>query len=432
MAVTRATVLGRLAEKLGGYSGTITSGTATTAVLGGLIAVSDDDSSLDGWNMIMPDAANTTDQERVIVQWTASSGTALWSTARTDTNYTSETYLLLPARSYTLAELRSAINEALRVVRYSTRTVVPTAAYMRSYGLAGLTWLRNDKDVDQVLFRASPNLLDNENFSQWPSGSTAAPGACTLSGSGGTIARSTALSSYGPYAAQVTRVGTDTLLSQSVPYQVAKQLIDNLATVSLKVRCTATAATRVRVGIYNGTTATYSSYHSGDSEPEDLTVSVTLTAAASEVTCYLSVDTGNTMGSFDAAFLVADSSVPDTLTNGGSSGYIEQQILYQKQNAGGVPFVTLEVAKARGGQLLIDSRRPYWALSLDADSTDCPEDTLLHGAMYFLTSRKRPGEDRTRLDVLAKEHGLAFRELGRGLIDIPPPPAVTRYAVTGA
>ena len=278
---TRLTILQRVAPQLGGYQGDITSGTATTAVLAGLVGVTNDDDLNDAL-LIMPDATTDADQARIITDWTGSTGTATFAT-RSDTTYTSETYFTIPKNTWTLQELRQAVSTALRETKRTYRFVVPTRDDTLEYHLTDLSWLRNAADVDGVQYRPARGLLHNEDFSYQHSGTTSAPDSWALNGAAATLSRSTAFASYGSYAETLTSASATASLTQSAPYQLAKQLIDRLAPVALKVRCQAVAGSAIRVGINDGVDKTYSSYHSRDSEPEDLTVTRTITAAASRV-----------------------------------------------------------------------------------------------------------------------------------------------------
>lgn len=428
---TRLTLLQRAAPYLGGYVGNVTSGTATTAVLEGLVGALNDDDLNDDL-LGMPDAATAADQVRIVSDFTGTTGTATFAT-RADTTYTSETFFTIPRNTWTLQELRQAVSTALRETKRTYRYVVPTRDDEREYQLVALAWLRNADDVDGVQYRPSPNMIFNADFSHWHSGTTTAPDGWTLAGSSATIARSTTFASFGSYVAQVTRSGADATLTSDLPYQLAKQLIDDLATVAIKVRCTASAASRVRVGINDGTTTTYSDYHSGDGEPEDLTVSVTLTAAASKVQTVLSVDTGDTMGSFDFAPMVEGSSVGDDLWRGGDAGYTPQEIRHEVLNVGsGVPVLQLGSSLSRKGQLIVITRRPFADLTSDSASTEAPEDVITAKVIYELASLRKTGMDQARMTELRATWGRSYAQLAKGLIDKPPQRPQTQTVVRGA
>lgn len=420
-----------IARRLGGYQGNISSGTALTAVLAPLVGNKPDDELIDQL-LVMPDAANAGDMERLISDWAKTTGTATWEGNRTDTTYTSETFFTLPQDTATLDELRDLINEVLEETTRTYRYAAPTLDDETLYNMQALSWLRNRDDIDGIVLRSTANMVFNADFGYWHNGTTSAPDGWTLAGSGATIARGTAFASRGPYVAEVTRVGNDATLVQDVPYALAKQLIDDLSTIAIKVRCTATVASRIRVGINNGVDTEWSSYHSGDGEPEDLTASRTLTAAASRVRIVCSVDTGDTMGSFDFAPMVEGSSVSDSDFD--SLGQPERPISgVQWLNFGSmVPMVRVPSAIGRGQQLVIVTRRPFATLSTDSASTEATAEMVEHGAIYKLASVAKKHHDQTWAERLMRKHGPAYSRLARGLIELPVQEPPRPVVVTGA
>lgn len=428
---TRLTILQRVAPIIGGYQGDIDSGTATTVVLDGLVGATTDDELNDDL-LVMPDAATAADQTRIITDWAGATGTATIGT-RSDTTYTSETYFTIPKNTWTLQEMRQAVTRSMAITRRTYRYVLPTRDYERQYQLVALSWLRHRRDVDGVFYRPSPGLLHNEDFSYWDAGTTSQPDGWSLVGSGASVARQTTFASYGSYEAALTRATNDASLVQDVPYQLAKQLIDAGAEIALKVRCTATVASRVRVGINNGVDTEWSDYHSGDGEPEDLEVSRTLTAAASRVRAVCSVDTGDTTGSFDEAFMAEGGSIGDGDWRAGSSGHIEQDVSHQLLNIGnGVPVLSLPAAYSRGAQFVIVTRRPYADLATDAASTEAPSDVIEARVVYELAKLMKPSQDRARMEQLMVDYGAKWADLAAGLIDKPVQRAQTTVLVRGA
>lgn len=428
---TRLTALQRVAPMIGGYQGNITSGGATSAVLAGLVGVTNDDDLNDDL-LVMPDAATDADQARIITDWAGSTGTATFGT-RADTTYTSETYFTVPKNTFTLQELRQAVSTVLRNTKRTYRYIVPTRDDERHYALPDLSWLRNKNDVAGVLYRAAPDMLFNSDFSYWHSGTTSAPDGWTLAGSGATVARQTTFASYGAYEVALTRVGADATLTQNVPYQLAKQLLDGLVTVTLKVRCTASVATRGRVGINDGNDTTWSSYHSGDGEPEDLTVSRTLTADASRVQAVLSCDTGNATVSFDFAPFVEGAAVGDDLWKGGNAAFIEREVTHQLWDIGSAsPVLVLPHAYGRKGQFIVVTNRLYADLTTDSASTECPEDVLEAGILYRLGLLRKPSMDAAWLKQLVDTWGPVYTHLANNLITRPIEPTLRQIRVVGA
>ena len=431
-STTRLSLMQAIARRLGGYTGSISSGDATSAVLAPLVGNVPDDELIDHL-LVMPDAANTTDTERLLTDWTKSTGTATWAGSRSDTTYTSETFFTLPPASWTLDELRAAVNDVLDETRRTYRYIVPTLDDARVYQLQPITWLRDRDDVDGVYLRQSACMLHNEDFALWHNGTASAPDGWTLAGSGATAARATTFASHGPYTVQVTRVTNDATLVQDLPYQLAKQLIDDLADIAISVRCRVGVASRIRVGIDDGNDTTWSSYHSGDGEPEDLTATRTLTAAASRVRIVLSVDSGDTTGDFDSAIMVEGTTVENTLRDVGSDAMLTSRLPYNVLNAGsGIPLIDVGRAVGRGGQLIVLTRRPFATLSADSGTTEAPDQMVEHGTIYKLASRPKRYQDQTWMERLMAQHGQAYARLARGLIELPPQDPLRSVTVVGA
>lgn len=418
---TRQTILQQMAPFLGGRTGAIGSGTATTAVLDGLIGYS----GIDGDEiLLMPEASTAADQLRILSGWTTSSGTATWADNRTDTTYTDENFIMLPrAIARTLEDLRQALNEHLRNAKRSTRFVIPTRDDERYYSLADMDWLRSDKDIDLVMLRSSENMLDNEDFGKWQLGTALAPDSWTLAGTGAAVVRATTFASRGPYTAQLTRVSNDATLTQTVPYVNARELIEGLDAVAISVDVQTATAAAIRVGINDGVDTTWSDYHSGDGEVETLTATRTLTAAASRIQSVLSVDGNDATGAFDITYLTRGASVDAGLQEAGSNGLRERAVSYRTANVGSQsPTIILARSVGRGNQLIVVTRRAYAELSTDtgaSGTTECPLLLCVHGALYRLASKYRPAEDRERLDLVAEIHGKTANELADDLIDLP-------------
>jgi hypothetical protein len=186
VTVTRAELIRRGVLRMGGRAGSISSGTATAAVLGGLIGTTGDDAYYANHHLFMLDAATEADKERLVTGWNDAAGTASFNT-RADTTYTSETYLLSP--DYTLDEYRRALNMALRQSKRTYRYVMPLVPNFDDYHLSALSWLEGADDVDAVFVGQSTNMLHNEDFEFWQNGSALAPDSWTLAGSGAAVAR---------------------------------------------------------------------------------------------------------------------------------------------------------------------------------------------------------------------------------------------------
>ena len=152
---TRAAIFKEVARRLGGYAGDISSGTATTAVLSGLINTTRDDNRFDSppWLLWMLDASNETDKERAVSSWDDSAGQATWVGSRSDTTYTSETYIMVPPGCGTLQEWRDLLDDLLTNTRRNAWNVTKTVSDQLYYSLANLTNVRSHEDIIAVYRR---------------------------------------------------------------------------------------------------------------------------------------------------------------------------------------------------------------------------------------------------------------------------------------
>lgn len=426
---SRSAIVRLIARRLGHQTGDISSGTATTAVLSGRINTSADDYANKGKVLVMPDAANETDKERSIDEWDASSGTASWLNARSDTTYTNETYILIPEGDFQRQDINLALNDRLQATRRTVKTVIPTIQGQMIYHLTKCSWIRDRHDVDGVTLRLSPNLLDNGQFDNWSAGASSAPTQWTLAGSGATVARTTSNVPRGAYGVTLTRVGADSTLTQSVGL-LDGQLAGLPVTVEAWV--TASVASRARVGVSDGSTTTYSSYHTGGSTPELLTVTATLASSASAFNVILSVGTGDTSATFAHVVACEGSSMYVGLQTTGDGAYFEGSVPHSVDDSGGVVTVKLSMARSRGAQLIVHSAQPYPSLSSDSDTTDCPDAVIVPGTIYELARAHGMGVDRTRLDRLQAMAGSEYTRAARNLRQKPAPTPLVGARIVGA
>lgn len=133
----------------------------------------------------------------------------------------------------------------------------------------------------------------------WVSGASAAPTRHTLSGASATVARESTIIKTGTYSAKVTRVGADASLYHDhddfADYQGRK--------VTFGCWVYATVASRARLAISDGVGSTESSYHSGTTGWEFLTVTHNMDASATRMRVEMQVNTGDTVAYFDNGIL---------------------------------------------------------------------------------------------------------------------------------
>lgn len=424
---TRKTLIQQVARELGWRTGSIASGTATAAVLDGYYE--GDSSAYVGWTVWMPDAATAVDRARIITSWAPATLTATWADARTDTTYTSETYILVPPGDIGIDDLETAINDSLAEVRFTVRSVIPTLDHERYYRLGRLSWIRYIDDVDAVFVRESPNMLANQDFHAWGAGEALAPSNWTLAGVSATVARTSSGVARGHYGVTLTRAGADATLTQSLG-QLNGQFAGETLTFGCWVR--ASAATRGRIGISDGLTTTYSSYHTGGSGDEYLTVSKALSASMTGLSVILSQDTGNSATTFSMPSLVHADSILDDLQDVGDSAWREKQADYRLRQTGDQVTIELSESLGKGRQLVVVSGMSYPALTSDTDTTDCPDSIILHGAIDQAVSRMRKGQARDRLEPLRARHHREFMLLSGRRRERPSIETPRRAVVYGA
>lgn len=152
------------------------------------------------------------------------------------------------------------------------------------------------------------NLLANGNFESWSAGTSAAPDGWTTTGADIEVAKETTIIKVGSSSVKITRNGTDCLIYQSIigDYGLAYW---KGRTITAGCWVYATVADRARLRFSSGGEIYgYSSYHTGNSTWQFLTVTTTISATASAANLHLLVDTGDTSAYFDGAMLVEGSS----------------------------------------------------------------------------------------------------------------------------
>ena len=234
------------------------------------------------------------------------------------------------------------------------------------------------------------NLILWGNMEDWENGTAVAPTDHTLSGAGATVARESTIIKQATYSAKVTRVGTDCILYHDFP--------DYADYVNRKMTfgcwAYATVASRVRIGITDGVGSTYSSYHTGGSSWEFLTVTHDVDASATRIRSEMQVNTGDTAGYFDGGVLVDGDSSSLIITSVADIGGWVPSNRYRGQD--------FKVARRTGTiipNMFIDSktiRIEGMITSTDAATTRTNFDTLNKA---LNTERFKPNSDRQARDL---------------------------------
>ena len=150
------------------------------------------------------------------------------------------------------------------------------------------------------------NLIKNGDFESWSGGTAVVPDAWAIAG--GTVAKETTDIQRGGAACDVTAtLNTVCDLSQTLTISATQnaQLRGRTVTFSARVLCA--TASRVRLLIEDGVvSATYfSAYHTGSGVYEDLFVTVTLSATATQLYVSLEISSGAVItATIDAAMVV--------------------------------------------------------------------------------------------------------------------------------
>lgn len=126
------------------------------------------------------------------------------------------------------------------------------------------------------------------------------PANWTLMGAGAAVARSNAQWVNGTYSGALTRNGADCNIYQD--YAGVADVRGH--TVTLGAWVYAAAATTTRIALADGTTLSFSDYHTGGSDWEWLTVSITESMTAVTLRSYLTVSTSDTTSYFDSVILL--------------------------------------------------------------------------------------------------------------------------------
>lgn len=431
---TRKAVRQLVTPLLGGEAGDIASGTATTIVSNDLLGSFKDD-EYNGWELIMPDAANTADTNRQITDCVGTTGTFTWSGNRTDTTYTSETFELYPPDGFSLLSINNAINEVLKKSGPTRQLIIPLVAGIRSYSLARFTWVIDEADMPLVCVRNSPNLLSNSSFTVWGSGAAAAPTFWSLSGSGATIARTgatSALVGVDGYGAAITRVSNDAQLTHAVLSDALRRDLEG-EQVTAGVWAYATVASRSEVRVTDGVDTTDGTAHTGNSSLQWLTSTHTVNAAQNTLEVGLRVEGGDTTVTYSNPVLVRGSSIPDYLRDYGEAQFPQRPLTMGHEYRVIGNQLHLDFEPSSDTQLVIYSNVPYPTISADSTSTDCPDDLLKWGTFAYLAAIARPSVDRTRWDPSYLRAATVFERILKThrRVNLPAPKTQT-FLVTGA
>lgn len=279
----------------------ITALTTTTCVAGNHLAFGgNNEQRYAQWWLWRPSTSTTADKVRNVDSFAPATGTLTHSgTNYSDTTATSEIAIL--SRDFEPQQWRTAVNLAVQAVREWDETLVPARNRNGDMYLTELSWIQDSASIREIRGRNSSILSRNRDFDKWRTvatdGTLTPPDYWTLAGASATVSRGTTNLYDGPYVASMVRSGTDATLTQNVGLLSTGVSGESLngRTVTAVLICRATVASRVRVCIYeNGSATASSSYHSGGSAYEELTVSATIASTTTALTFGTSLENGDT------------------------------------------------------------------------------------------------------------------------------------------
>jgi hypothetical protein len=181
--------------------------------------------------------------------------------------------------------------------------------YQAIEGVDGISYSHIALKIYKQLTQTTNTLVPNGGFEVWTAGPALAPDNWILSGTGAAVAREATTIHDGTYSARLTRTGgggaaNDAYLTQ--PIHPTKGIAYwRGQTVTFRAWVYATVNNRARISIDDGIAlVSYSSYHTGNSTWQQLTVTKTISLTATVMNVRVDIDTGSTVAYFDTADLL--------------------------------------------------------------------------------------------------------------------------------
>ena len=344
---------------------------------------------IDKW-LLRSDAA-AAERIRLCSNFAAATGTLTHAGAiYADLTATNENVEIIEYEPYILD---AAINRALWRARRRHRVIIPTIQGVDRYFLGDLTWIDEPSDIDAVKLSTSPVLTRNRHFEDWNTISAAGiflPDHFTLTGAAATMARESTIVQSGQYSLAVIRAGTDGVLAQTIPGPGSGLLWNGVSLDSLRSRdvtvvlvARSANANSVRARIDDGVAASNTSYHTGNSTWQELSVRLTLAVTATQCIISARVEVNET-AYIDELYAVYGT-LDDVMRR---EKYPEEDIDYHFEQGGSTLALVLNKAYARGQQIIVESWRRYQeptaTLAADGDSNDAPINLIAHGGLAEL------------------------------------------------
>lgn len=344
--------------------------------------------------LVRPDAATAAaaDRERICTNFASATGTFTHAgTNYTDTTATNEKLevLVYKPRLYD-----QAIDLTLGQCRHTDSVELPALSGATRYWLNDFPWITSANDIRRVERRRTSQISRNRYHEKWNSYSTSGvlqPDFLTISGSGATMGRSTTQTfGQSKWSLFVTRATVNATATEEIGLMQTGVSADSLRgmVVTGVIVGWSTDASQLRVGLNDGVTTTYSSYHTGDETWQELTIEKTLSDSATKLD--LVVENNGTDGT---VYLAQRYAVTGTLTDGArrdvSSGW-ETIELDSAEQSSSMPIELPSTGRGTVYRIWVD--RPYPRLDLtrldagtaDDDEIDAPVELVAVGALHRL------------------------------------------------
>jgi len=166
------------------------------------------------------------------------------------------------------------------------RTAPAASAALASAPVRG-----NFQSLDSLSWK---NLMDDPYPVIWPAGSSAAPADWTLSGTGASCSRDITNYKFAGMAAKITMGSATSKLTKVLMTAIDPGLKGRV--ISWGVWVYTATASLARVGVDDGVTPTYTSYHTGGGSFEWLTKTMTIDASATKLDFILETNIGGGAG----------------------------------------------------------------------------------------------------------------------------------------
>jgi hypothetical protein len=338
-------------------------------------------------------ASQPADRVRRVVSYIASTGQWIHEgAAYGDTTITGEDVELW--KYDPLLYVDPSVNEAIKDIRRLQMVELPSLMTER-HTLHGLPGISSIIEIERIEAASSRQLTRNRFFDHWNDRTSAGvlqPDYWTIAGASATMARSTTQLWRGKYTLAITRSGTDATVTQVVGLLETGVSADSLRSKQVTAVLVGLASEdiQLRIGINDGVTTTWSSYHTGSSTFEELTVEKTLAATATKCDVVIAINTENAVCNVGEAYAVTDD-VTDTDRRG---SYPSHRVYPQRLEQGS-SFPVQLFGGGRGNCFHVYLRRPYAEFTAsriaggtaDADEADAPLEIVAVGALAKMFGR---------------------------------------------